>query len=122
MRKYIHVTKEDREYLAEHFGCSAMTVLRAINLDEERGNSDLANKIRKAALERGGIVMVESPEMETFHDHDGYMRQHFPNGALLELNKSDDTGAIIFKGNTVKTYTGVRITDIPTIQQFAASL
>lgn len=38
--------------------------------------NDLAKKIRSLALQRGGIVMVEAPEMDTLHDADGYMRQY----------------------------------------------
>ena len=39
-------------------------------------------------MEKGGIMMVdEVVEDQMLHDHDGYMRQYFSNGALLEINK-----------------------------------
>lgn len=122
MRKYIHVTKEDREFLAKKYGIGPRTVYNALVMDEERGNSDVCNKIRRDALERGGIVMVESPEMETFHDNDGYMRQRFPNGALLELDKMTGNGAVLWHGVAIRTYMGVMVDQIAGIQEYAASL
>ena len=97
-RRYIHIMKEDREFIMKALGVTERTVFNAIRFDEKRGNTDLAKRIRKLAMERGGIVMVVIPEIETLFDADNYMRQYFPNGALLEISKDDGNAAIYFKG------------------------
>lgn len=124
MKQYIHVTKEDREKLMKIFDCSERMVFYALHFDESRGNSDIANRIRKAALENYGILMNELPALETFHDHDGYMRQYLPNGAMLELGKTIETrgGAVFFKGEKVRHYDEVMTSDIKGIQDWAMTL
>ena len=122
MEKYIAVTKEDREFLARAFKASDRTVAYALQFDGKRGNSDMARRIRKAAVERGGVVMVAIPEMETMYDRDGYMRQYLPNGAMLEFNMEDDSGDVWFKGERVRHYESVRISDIKDIQRWATAL
>lgn len=122
MERYIHITKTDREVIAKSFGISERTVRNAIRFDEGRGNSELAARIRKLAIERGGIVMVVVPEIETFYDYDKVMRQYCPNGALIEIDRKDSSGQVIFKGETVKTYEHVTLSDIDEIQAFASAL
>lgn len=122
MERYIHITKTDREFIAKSFGISERTVRNAIRFDEGRGNSELAARIRKLAIERGGIVMVVAPEIETFYDYDKVMRQYCPNGALIEIDRKDSSGQVIFKGETVKTYEHVTLSDIDEIQAFASAL
>jgi len=122
MERYIHITKTDREFIAKCFGVSERTVRNAITFDDRRGNSELAAKIRKLAMERGGIVMVVTPEIETFYDYDKVMRQYCPNGALIEIDRKDSSGQVIFKGETVKTYEHVTLSDIDEIQAFALAL
>ena len=122
MERYIHITKIDREFIAKSFGISERTVRNAIRFDEGRGNSELAARIRKLAIERGGIVMVVVPEIETFYDYDKVMRQYCPNGALIEIDRKDSSGQVIFKGETVKTYEHVTLSDIDEIQAFASAL
>ena len=50
MRKYIHIRKEDREFIMKVFGVTGRTVMNAIRFDSERGDTDLARRIRKVAL------------------------------------------------------------------------
>lgn len=88
MKKYIHVTKEVREKLMKIFGVTNVMVWNALTFNPNRGNSDLAKRIRCCAIQNGGIVMNELPEVETFHDYDNYMRQYLPNGAMIEVNSS----------------------------------
>ncbi len=121
MKKYIHITKGDRDFIAKALNITDRMVFKAIRF--ERGsNSELCNKIRRLALSRGGIVMVVIPETETFHDHDMVMRQYFPNGALIELDRNDGRGYVIFKGETVRTYENVQVREIGGIQKFAGAL
>lgn len=119
MKKYIHVTREDRQFLAKAFGVSDVTVWKALKFE---GETDTIRKIQHVAKQRGGIVMVVAPEMETLHDHDGVMRQYFPNGALAEFTRADNSADVIFKGKTVRHYEQVMISDMDGIQQFAAAL
>lgn len=80
MEKYIHVTKDVRLYLAKTFNVSDKTVWNALNFDKKRGETDCAKRIRKFALQKGGIVMVVVPEVEVLYDYDGVISQYFPNG------------------------------------------
>lgn len=122
MKKYIHVTKEDREFMMKVFKVTERTVYNALTFAGGRGDTELARKIRKVAKERGGIEMVTGPWVETFYDHDGYMRQVLPNDAMLEMNKETGDCDVIHKGETVRRYEGARISDIKEIQAWAAAL
>lgn len=119
MKKYIHVTADDRKYLARLFNVTDMAISKALRF---MSDSEISKRIRKAAKERGGIVMVVAPGIETFHDSDNVMRQYCPNGALIELSRKDNTGDVIFKGHRMKHYDGVMLSDIAGIQRFAMTL
>lgn len=121
-KRYIHIMKEDREFIMKSLGVTERTVLNAIRFDEKRGHTDLAKRIRKLAMSRGGIVMVVNPEIETLFDADNYMRQYFPNGALIELDKKAGTGDVLFKGERAGRYENVSLRDIEEIQAFASAL
>ena len=124
MKRYIHIQKADREFILNLFKVTGRTVDNALRFDAERGNTDLARKIRKVAMEHGGIVMVVSPEAETLFDADGYMRQYLPNGVLLEFEKEEGNGGcnVYLKGDMVRRYDNVQVRDIPAIQNWAATL
>ena len=124
MKRYIHIQKADREFILNLFKVTGRTVDNALRFDAERGNTDLARKIRKVAMEHGGIVMVVSPEAETLFDADGYMRQYLPNGVLLEFEKEAGNGGcnVFLKGDMVRRYDNVQVRDIPAIQNWAATL
>lgn len=119
MKRYIHVTKENRKFLAKTFKVTDRMVDYALRYER---NSGLAEKIRTLAVLRGGIVMNISPEIQTFHDYDNYMRQYLPNGAMLEFSKTDGSGDVLFKGDVVRHYDQVRMGDISGIQNWAAAL
>lgn len=124
MKRYIHIQKADREFILNLFKVTGRTVDNALRFDAERGNTDLARKIRKVAMEHGGIVMVVSLEAETLFDADGYMRQYLPNGVLLEFEKEAGNGGcnVYLKGDMVRRYDNVQVRDIPAIQNWAATL
>lgn len=122
MKKYIHIKKEDREFIAKAFGITERSVFNAIRFDDRRGETELARKVRKLAMERGGIVMVEIPEIETLHDADGYMRQYLPNGVLIEINKENGSCDVFHKGEKVRSYENVLVKEIPEIQDWASAL
>lgn len=121
MEQYIHVTKESRQKLMKVFNCTSVMVWKALTFESD---SELACKIRKAAFENYGILMAKVPFMETFFDYDGYMRQYLPNGAMLEIGKTESTkgGAVFFKGVKVMHYDEVMCDELKSIQDWAMTL
>lgn len=122
MKKYIHVTKDVRLKLMAIFGVGDRVVWNALNFDNERGMSDKAKRIRECAMKNGGLVINELPEMETLHDADGYIRQYFPNGAMLECNKKDGHVSLLYKGRKVAAWDDVKISHLEDIQHLASIL
>ncbi len=122
MRKYIHIKKEDREFIMKALDVTERTVFNAIRFDSKRGDTELARKIRKLAMARGGIVMVVAPEIECLYDADGYMRQYLPNNTLLEFSFEDGGCDVFHKGCKVRRYENVMVNDIPNIQNWASAL
>ena len=122
MEKYIAVTKENREFLIKTFKTTKTAVWRALTFAERGGDSPRSRKIRKLAQERGGVLMVASPAMETMHDADNFMRQYFPNGVMLECDKNTGRVDIIKDGDVVKGYDNVMLDQLPTIQAEAQAM
>lgn len=121
MKKYIHIQKEDREFIAKAFKVCKRTVYNAIHFADMNEGYDTAKKIRQMALARGGIVMVEAPELETLHDADGYMRQYIGD-VLLEFSKTEPVCDVYKKGEKVRHFDNVMTSDIQGIQDWAAAL
>ena len=121
MKKYIHIQKSDREFIAKAFKVSKRTVYNAIHFEDMNEGNDLARKIRTLALERGGIVMVEAPELETLHDADDYMRQYIGD-VLLEFSKTEPVCDVYKKGVKVRHFDNVMTSDIRGIQDWASGL
>lgn len=124
MEKFITATKETREAITKAFrGISRQTLWRALHFEEMDKGTKTERKIRKMALERGGIVMVVSPEMETMHDADGCMRQYFPNGAMLEADKTTGHVTVYDRdGNISLTAEHVLLSKLVEIQRHAKTL
>lgn len=114
MKRYIRVKREDREFIAKAFDITEKSVFNALTYDAKRGNTDLAKRVRKLAMERGGIIMVDAPELETIHDAGGIMKQRFANGAELIVNKETGSVTLWEKGMLTPTKTW----DNPTIKRF----
>ena len=122
MEKYIHVTKEVRQCLAKTFNVSDKTVRNALSFDKKRGETDCAKRIRKFALQKGGIVMVVAPEVEVLYDYDGVINQYFPNGAKLESDKNTGDTELFYKGERVARWENIKLRDMDTIQQMVTGL
>ena len=122
MEKYIHVTKEVRQCLAKTFNVSDKTVRNALGFDKKRGETDCAKRIRKFALQKGGIVMVVAPEVEVLYDYDGVINQYFPNGAKLESDKNTGDTELFYKGERVARWEDIKLRDMDTILQMVAGL
>lgn len=122
MKKYIHIQKADREFIAKLFGITERTIFNAIHFEDMSEGNELAKKIRKVALERGGIVMVEAPETEVLHDADGYMCYYISGGILLEFSKKEPVCDVYKHGEKVRHFEKVMTSDIQGIQDWAATL
>lgn len=122
MRKFIHVTKRDREFLSSAFGVTERTVYNACNF-VARGDDRLMRRIRKLALQRGGILMAEGSVVDMMFDNDGYLRQYFANDAMMELSyRGDGSCDVWHKGEKVRHYEDVKLSDIDSIRSYAISL
>ena len=121
MKKYIHIQKADRKFLAEAFEVTERTIFNATHFEDMNEGTDLMKKIRSLALQRGGIVMVKAPEIETLHDADGYMRQYFGD-VLLEFSKKEPVCDVFKHGEKMRHYDNVMTSDIQSIQDWAARL
>ncbi len=123
MEKFITASKETRELIIKAFrGISRQTLWRALHFEDMAKGTDTERRIRKMALNCGGVVMVVTPEMETMHDADGYMRQYFPNGAMIEADKSTGIVTVMLRGELVEQYEKPLISDLLDIQNRAKSL
>ena len=116
MKKYIDVTREVRQDIMAAFNVTGKMVYYALNFDAKRGESEKAKRIRVYAKQKGGVVMVVTPEVETIHDANGYMRQYFPNGAMIECNKTNGNVDVFYKGQKMKSYEDVKIKELEEIQ------
>lgn len=120
MKKQIEVTKEVREKLEKVFNCTRISVWRALSFESD---SDQSKRIRKAAKEMGGVTLCIGSECETIHDANGYMRQWFGNGAVLEADKhSGHVDVYDRQGIKRNMWENPTITQLYVIQEFAAAL
>lgn len=122
MKKFIATTRHQREQLAKIFSCTTRMVEYALSFDSRKGHSDRAKRIRTAAMKMGAQVHVVTTEMECWHDSDNVMSMLYPNGALLELDKTDGHGRILLEGDVVAEYEDVKVAGIGAIQQRAQTL
>lgn len=126
MEKYISVNKESMEKLRRIFGSIGKplcerTVKNALNFES---NSELAKKIRFCAIHNyyGVTYVVEKEEMVCFFDSDSLMHQIFPNGAELYFDNKEGEVKLYHKGEVVKRWGNIQLTDIPELQATAAAL
>ena len=121
MKKYIHIKKEDREFIATALDITERTIYNATHYTDMNEGTNLMKKVRTLALQRGGIVMVEAPELEVLHDADGYMRQYLGD-VLLEFSKTEPVCDVCKQGEKVRRFDNVMTSDIQGIQDWAAGL
>jgi hypothetical protein len=121
MKKYIHMKKEDREFIATALKITERTIFNATHYTDINEGSELSKKIRTLALQRGGIVMVEAPEWEVLHDSDGYIR-YYVGDVLLEFSKKEPVCDVYQRGKKMRHYDNVMTSDIQGIQDWALTL
>lgn len=120
MKRYIHIKKADREFIAKALGITERTIFNATHFENMSEGNDLAKKIRTLALQRGGIVMVDAPEWEVLYDADGYMR-HYLGNVLLEFDKNGGCCDVYKKGERIRHYDNVMLAEIQGIQDWAST-
>ena len=118
-RKQIEVSKQTREMLVKTFKTTSVSVWRALSF---RDNSPKSQRIRHAAYQNRGVLMVLAPAIETIHDADNYMRQYFPGDVMIEGNKNNGHVDLLKRGKVVKSWDNVYLSDLDGIQQEAAQL
>ena len=117
----IEVTTEIRRKIEKTFGVTRKTVANALNYTGDRGQTDLAKRIRVMAIQNGGVRTVNLPECETIHDEkNGTMVQTFGNGAKLVLDKNDGTAVAFYKGRVRMRWENVMVSQIHVLQEYTA--
>ena len=122
MRKFIHIDNENRDFLMRTFGVTQRTVYNATHYVDGSPENDLHARIRRLALQRGGVLMNELPAIQTLHDADGYMRQYLPGGVMIEFSKADGRCNVTRNGSLVLQYDNVKVSEIASVQQTVANL
>lgn len=128
--KFIDLPNAKKAQLARLFGKSRQTIWAALNYVT---NSDLAKKIRKAALNMGGIVKnnFQTPEgfmpnCETEYIHgEGTVLgiiQTFPNNVRVEFENKKEIATISCDGEVIKVFEKVLLRDWTRIVYEAQSL
>lgn len=118
----IEVAKEVREKIAKTFGVSDTMVSYALTYNKARGDSPLAKRIRKMAMENGGRRMAYWPECETIHNEvNGTMVQTFPNGAKLTIDKHTGDAEVEYDGKVMKRDKDISVKMIYVLQEYAAA-
>ena len=128
--KFIDLPNAKKAQLARLFGKSRQTIWAALNYVTD---SDLAKKIRKAALNMGGVVKnnFQTPEgfmpnCETKYIHgEGTVLgiiQTFPNNVRVEFENKKEIATISCDGEVVKVFEKVVMDDWTRIVYEAQSL
>ncbi|MBQ7421324.1 MAG: hypothetical protein IJV27_04190 [Prevotella sp.] len=117
----IEVSSDVRRKIEKVFGVTGRTVSNALNYTGERGQTDLAKRIRVMALENGGRHVVTLPECETIHDErSGQMVQTFLNGAELVIDKNTGDAKVRDpKGKVRMRRENILVKDIYVLQECA---
>lgn len=127
MKRYIKVDTAAMAKLMKVFNVEERCIQNALKF---RQNNDLAKRIRMAAVENGGRLLVdevqedgtwftgtagspESPHM---------MHMELPNGVVIEVHTSDGHAEVIKDGGVVYSYQNVKIADLKAIKEVAMSL
>lgn len=118
-RKQIEVNKQTREMLVKLFNTTSVSVWRALSF---RDNSPKSQRIRCAAEQRDGKLLLLTPAMETIHDAEGFMRQYFPAGVMIEADKNTGRVELLKNGTVVNSWDSVKLSEFPAIQQEAVKL
>lgn len=107
MERRILVTPEGRDFLMRSFDVSEQMISYALNY---KRHSDLAQKIRSLALQRGGKLVTE--EMVTIFESNGDMVQTWGDRARIVVEKSTGNVKVYVDGTLDKEVKGMSIADL----------
>ena len=114
MKREIRISSVLRHQLVEEFGTTAKTVYQALHY---MGGSELLEGIRKAALERGGQVVIIAPEESVLVDMGDRFVQHYRSGARLEFDKETGNALLYNKdGELRSTHHSVASSLLPVLE------
>ena len=122
MEKQIILSDEKKKELADSFGYSRQTVWAALKF---KTKSAVANMLRKAALERGGIMIGENtdkvtPDFETrFLTADQLMIQKFTPRVQVVADLATGDVKVNVDGEAVEVYENAKLSQFPAIQETA---
>lgn len=119
MKRYIDVTSQVRKALIDVFKVDVKTIYNALNFRED---SPLAKRIRKHALQRGGVDMVAVDTFDCIHDAEGVMTQLMPNGAVIKINRNTGDATVYYNGKPRIHVENIRIREIAALQESAMAL
>ena len=125
MKKEIVIDGEVRQFLMKVFGCSRMTLWRALNYESD---GDTARRIRKLALQKGGQLVGDYvPDCDTTHEEvEETMTQRFSSRVKLVLHKPTNEVTVYVDGKVDRNTTTASIPEFMNLQKevelMAASL
>jgi hypothetical protein len=116
MKKEIVVSTEGRKKIMKAFGITHAAVSYALTFKRD---SELSRRIRKFALQLGGMEIPVYEDCETIHDANGKMIQDFGKGVQLICEK--ETGHCeIREGNVVlEEFHDIKLNQLDSIQRRA---
>ena len=129
--KYIELSTSKKARICRALGVSRVTLWSALTFQTQ---SQLAEKIRRMAVQNGGRVMIKLDVTEGFmpncetsfvHGEDGRVQrivQTFSNGVRVEFDNDTCMADISRNGRSVKTFSDVKIRDWGNIVFEAQSL
>jgi len=112
------LSKADKNLLMRTFKVGERAFYKALSFSSQ---SALALRLRRAALEKGGKVMVTIPECETIHDANGMMIQTFANGAVIEVDKNSGNAVVKYQDKVKARKQNLTIKELYILQEYAAA-
>lgn len=127
MKRYIKVDKTVKAKLSKLFHVDERCIRNALTF---RQNNDLAKRMRIAAVENGGRLMVDGVQEDGtwFTGTPGcpesphMMHMALPNEVIIEVHTSDGHADVIKDGEVVRSYQNVKVSDLTAIREVALSL
>lgn len=111
MRKHIKVDIEVAKEIARVFNCTNMAVWYALNFQR---NSAKAQRIRRFALQKGGVLIGAAIEPETMYESDGTMVQQF--GQRVKLIAKTGVVTVYLDGKAIEKTMCKDIPEFVTVQ------
>ena len=119
MKPTIKASNSLQNELAAMFCVSPQWVRKALSYSSDAVSSD---QIRRTALERGATDYIVATGDEVLLDEGTTLRQSYPNGAILELDKVTGDARILRDGKVCAIHPNIELSRIRSLQQLAQEL